>query len=96
MSAAHHHGHDHGHGHGHSHAPANFNTAFAVGIGLNIAFVAIEGFYGWKINSLAPLAGARNHGELQRDVHRLRLYPAVEALQAPVPDVHQAQVPWIS
>lgn len=58
MSAAHYHGHDHGHGHGHSHAPANFNTAFAVGIGLNIAFVAIEGFYGWKIDSLALLADA--------------------------------------
>ena len=63
MSAAHHHdhpGHHHGHdhGHGHSHAPANFDTAFAVGIGLNIAFVAIEGFYGWKINSLALLADA--------------------------------------
>lgn len=62
MSAAHHHGHEHGHdhglGHGHSHAPANFNTAFAIGIGLNIAFVVIEGFYGWKINSLALLADA--------------------------------------
>lgn len=44
--------------HGHSHAPANFNQAFAIGIGLNIAFVAIEAFYGWKINSLALLADA--------------------------------------
>jgi cobalt-zinc-cadmium efflux system protein len=60
MSAAHNHGptHGHDHGHGHSHAPANFNTAFAIGIGLNIAFVAIEGFYGWKIDSLALLADA--------------------------------------
>ena len=47
-----------GHDHGHSHAPAEFNRAFAVGIALNIAFVAIEGFYGWKINSLALLADA--------------------------------------
>ncbi|MDO9571991.1 MAG: cation diffusion facilitator family transporter [Hydrogenophaga sp.] len=45
-------------GHNHSHAPANFNTAFAVGIALNIAFVAMEAFYGWKINSLALLADA--------------------------------------
>ena len=44
--------------HDHSHAPANFNRAFAIGIGLNIVFVAIEGFYGWKINSLALLADA--------------------------------------
>jgi cobalt-zinc-cadmium efflux system protein len=45
-------------GHDHSHAPANFNKAFAMGIGLNIVFVAIEAFYGWKINSLALLADA--------------------------------------
>ena len=47
-----------GHDHGHSHAPEEFNSAFAIGIALNIAFVAIEGFYGWKINSLALLADA--------------------------------------
>ncbi len=47
-----------GHDHGHSHAPATYNAAFAIGIGLNIAFVAIEAFYGWKINSLALLADA--------------------------------------
>ena len=45
-------------GHDHSHAPASFNKAFAFGIGLNLAFVAIEAFYGWKINSLALLADA--------------------------------------
>ena len=45
-------------GHDHSHAPANFNQAFAIGIGLNTVFVAIEAFYGWKINSLALLADA--------------------------------------
>lgn len=44
--------------HDHSHAPANFNQAFAIGIGLNLVFVAIEAFYGWKINSLALLADA--------------------------------------
>ena len=51
------HGHKHS-AHAHSHAPAEFNRAFAIGIALNIAFVAIEGFYGWKINSLALLADA--------------------------------------
>ncbi|WP_426148826.1 cation diffusion facilitator family transporter [Polaromonas sp. DSR2-3-2] len=46
------------HDHGHSHAPAEFNRAFAIGIALNMAFVAIEAWYGWKINSLALLADA--------------------------------------
>ena len=33
-------------------------AAFAIGIALNIAFVAVEAFYGWKVNSLALLADA--------------------------------------
>lgn len=45
-------------GHDHSHSPATFNRAFAVGIALNAAFVAIEAFYGWKVDSLALLADA--------------------------------------
>ena len=53
-----HHGHGHSHGHAHHHAPANFDRAFAIGISVNIAFVAIEAFYGWKVNSLALLADA--------------------------------------
>ncbi len=44
--------------HDHAHAPANFDRAFAIGIALNLAFVGIEAFYGWKINSLALLADA--------------------------------------
>jgi cobalt-zinc-cadmium efflux system protein len=55
---SHPHTNSHSHAHAHSHAPANFNTAFAIGIGLNIAFVAIEAFYGWRVNSLALLADA--------------------------------------
>lgn len=47
-----------GAGHDHSHAPAGFDKAFAFGIALNLAFVGIEAFYGWKINSLALLADA--------------------------------------
>ncbi|HEY8906157.1 MAG TPA: cation diffusion facilitator family transporter [Rhodoferax sp.] len=52
------HTHSHAHDHSHSHAPAEFNQAFAIGIVLNTVFVVIEGFYGWKINSLALLADA--------------------------------------
>jgi cobalt-zinc-cadmium efflux system protein len=44
--------------HAHHHAPANFNRAFAIGIALNLAFVAVEAFYGWRVNSLALLADA--------------------------------------
>lgn len=52
-------GHDHDHSApGHSHAPANFDRAFAIGITANIVFVAIEAFYGWRVNSLALLADA--------------------------------------
>lgn len=47
-----------GHDHAHSHAPASFNRAFAIGIALNMGFVAIEAWYGWRINSLALLADA--------------------------------------
>lgn len=47
----HHHHHHHG-------APADFNNAFAIGIALNIGFVVIEAFYGWKVGSLALLADA--------------------------------------
>ncbi|MFM2060116.1 MAG: hypothetical protein RLY71_4501 [Pseudomonadota bacterium] len=44
--------------HDHSHTPASFNAAFGIGIGLNMAFVAVEAFYGWKVDSLALLADA--------------------------------------
>jgi cobalt-zinc-cadmium efflux system protein len=43
---------------GHDHAPRRFDRAFAIGIGLNLAFVAVEAYYGWKIDSLALLADA--------------------------------------
>jgi cobalt-zinc-cadmium efflux system protein len=58
VSTGHHH---HGHDHGHDHGPAEFNQAFAVGIVLNLAFVCIEGYYGWRINSLALLADAAHN-----------------------------------
>jgi cobalt-zinc-cadmium efflux system protein len=46
------------HEHKHSHGPARHDRAFAIGIALNIGFVAIEAWYGWKIGSLALLADA--------------------------------------
>ena len=57
------HGHQgHVHGLGHSHAPpGDFSRAFAIGIALNVAFVAIEAFYGWRVNSLALLADAAHN-----------------------------------
>ena len=39
-------------------ATEDFDRAFAIGIALNLAFVAIEAFYGWKVDSLALLADA--------------------------------------
>jgi len=41
--------------HDHSHGSADFNRAFAVGIVLNIIFVAVETFYGWRVNPLCRL-----------------------------------------
>ncbi len=46
------------HGNAHGHTPSSFDRAFGIGIGLNIAFVAVEAFYGWRIDSLALLADA--------------------------------------
>ncbi len=61
MGAEHSHGHSDGHAHGHAHGPTTFNQAFAIGIALNLTFVAVEAFYGWKINSLALLADAAHN-----------------------------------
>jgi cobalt-zinc-cadmium efflux system protein len=47
--------HDHHH---HDHAPKDFSFAFAVGIALNLGFVCVEAFYGWRVDSLALLADA--------------------------------------
>lgn len=53
MSHDHHHHHHH-----HDHAPKDFSFAFAVGIALNLGFVCVEAFYGWRVDSLALLADA--------------------------------------
>jgi cobalt-zinc-cadmium efflux system protein len=47
-----------GHDHGHDLGGADFSAAFAIGIALNLAFVAVEAFWGWRIGSLALLADA--------------------------------------
>lgn len=44
--------------HVHPHAPRDFGRAFGIGIALNVGFVAIEAFYGWRADSLALLADA--------------------------------------
>jgi len=48
--------HDH-----HDHAPASFGTAFAIGIALNLAFVLVEAFFGWRAQSLGLLADAAHN-----------------------------------
>ncbi|MGE0874319.1 MAG: cation diffusion facilitator family transporter [Burkholderiales bacterium] len=47
--------------HAHDHAASRFGRAFAIGIALNVAFVAIEAYYGWKIGSLVLLADAAHN-----------------------------------
>lgn len=54
MSGTHHH-HHHGHGHHHT---QDFNRAFGIGILLNVVFVAVEAWFGWRADSLALLADA--------------------------------------
>lgn len=49
----------HHHPHSHSHHPAaNYDRAFAVGIALNVLFVLVEAYYGWRSDSLALLSDA--------------------------------------
>lgn len=52
--------HDHGH-HGHAHSPPGSNLIFAAGTGLNLAFVAVEVWYGLQSSSLALLSDAAHN-----------------------------------
>ena len=69
MSTAHEHSHagpepSHAHSHAHAlgqHHGGDFSRAFAVGIVLNTLFLAVEAYYGWKVNSLALLADAAHN-----------------------------------
>jgi len=54
---AHRHDHDH-HGHGHDHG---HGRAFGIGIALNLGFVLVEAWFGWKTGSLALLADAAHN-----------------------------------
>ena len=57
--AGHRHGAGHAHGHGLDTAGAgDFSRAFLLGIVFNSLFVAVEAFYGWRVDSLALLADA--------------------------------------
>ena len=56
MSGTHHH-HHHGHEH-HHHPTQDFNRAVGIGILLNVVFVAVEAWFGWRADSLALLADA--------------------------------------
>lgn len=47
--------------HQHDHTPSSYGRAFAIGITLNVAFVALEAFYGWQAQSLALLADAAHN-----------------------------------
>jgi cobalt-zinc-cadmium efflux system protein len=51
-------GHDHGHGHVHGIATQGINTRMAIAVGLNLAFVVIEGGFGFVSNSVALIADA--------------------------------------
>src|SRR3954453_12766212 len=48
-------GHSH---HDHDHRQQDFTSAFALGIGLNVGFVAVEGVFGFRANSMALLSDA--------------------------------------
>ena len=45
-------------GHGHAQRAPDLDRAFAIGIAINVAFVVVEAFYGWRADSLALLADA--------------------------------------
>ena len=46
------------HDHGQHPRSTDFSRSFVLGIALNIGFVAVEAFYGWRVDSLALLADA--------------------------------------
>jgi cobalt-zinc-cadmium efflux system protein len=58
MSGSHHHSHTFGHSHGHLPSRQSFGRSFAIATVLNVAFMAVEVFYGVYANSLALVADA--------------------------------------
>ncbi len=76
--------------HGHPHAPRDFGRAFVIGIALNVGFVAVEAFYGWRADSLALLADA---GHNLSDVAGLMLAWAAAVAGRFAPD-HRHTYGW--
>jgi cobalt-zinc-cadmium efflux system protein len=62
LDHGHAHGHDHAHDHAHGHAHAlpadGINARMAVAVALNVAFVIVEGGFGFVSNSVALIADA--------------------------------------
>ena len=52
------HGHSHGHGHAHVLSSEGINTRMGIAVSLNLAFVAVEGGFGFLSNSVALIADA--------------------------------------
>ncbi len=50
--------HAHDHHHHHHPPPGNYHRAFGIGVALNLAYIAVEAFFGFRVNSLALLADA--------------------------------------
>jgi cobalt-zinc-cadmium efflux system protein len=55
---AHAHGHDHAHGHVHALPEQGLNARMAIAVALNVAFVLVEGGFGFLSNSVALIADA--------------------------------------
>lgn len=47
--------------HDHAHGSTRYDRAFAIGIALNLGFVGVEAYYGWRVGSLALLADAAHN-----------------------------------
>ncbi len=45
-------------GHHHHHHPQTYNKAFAIAVIINLAFVVVEGGFGWMANSMSLMADA--------------------------------------
>ena len=76
--------HEHHHHHGHTHDKAAvYHRAFGFGIALNVGFVLVEAWFGWRANSLALLADA---GHNLSDVLALVLAWAAVAVGRLQPD----------
>ncbi|KAA9131413.1 cation transporter [Marinihelvus fidelis] len=71
--------------HHHHHAP-DYNRAFAIGVSLNLVFVAVEAWFGWKADSLALLTDA---GHNLGDVLGLLLAWGANALAERTPSLRR-------